>query len=174
MLALLTFVVTTSWLLPVRASAAIPLQVYVAIYAGYGYGSIHTTPLGAFNMEVMFVFENFAFLDAGNADSNAAVDVYVGAILPDGRFTSWVGDPQGSTFVTGQTPVPLFAGIVPVVGTRNVYRQISFTGVAGPGWYVLYGIVVRAGANPLDAREWSGWNPAAFYPLLVTPPITFP
>jgi hypothetical protein len=162
--------------LPVTASAAIPLQVSVTVVAATGLGGFtHATPAGGFTfMEVQFVFESFGFLDARNADSNAAVDVYVGAILPDGRFMSWVGDPLASTFVTGQAPVPLFAGVVPAVGTRNFQRSLSFTAGAAQGWYVLYGIVVRAGADPLEPREWGGWNPAAFYPFLVTPPITFP
>jgi len=77
-------------------------------------------------------------------------------------------------FVTGPAPVPLFAAAAPEVGTHHAYRWIHFSDGAAPGWYVLYGIVVRAGANPLDPREWDGWNPAAFYPLVVTPATTSP
>jgi hypothetical protein len=113
---------------------------------------------------VQFDFESFGFLDARNADSNA-VDVYVGAIRPDGRFMSWVGDPLASTFVTGQAPVPLFAGVVPTVGTRNFQRSLSFAAGAGPGWCVLYGLVVRAGANPLDRENGTAGTPPRSTPF---------
>jgi hypothetical protein len=171
--ALVTCVVAISGLLPATAGAAIPLQSFVTVTAGNGFvPSIHTAPLGPFTvMEVSVEFASFGFLDAANADSNLAVDVYVGMILPDGRFMSWVGDPHGSTFVTGPAPAPLFSGVVPSVGTYHAYRWLT---LATPGWCVLYGLVVRAGANPLDPREWAGWNPAAFYPLLVVPVTTSP
>ncbi|HMH50712.1 MAG TPA: hypothetical protein VK548_10795 [Candidatus Acidoferrum sp.] len=167
-LAFVTCVAATSWLLPVTASAAIPLQSFVTVTAGNGFvPSIHTAPLGPFTvMEVAVEFASFGFLDVPNADSVFAVDVYVGMILPDGRFVSWVGDPFGSSFVTGPAPAPLFVGVVPSVGNHHAYRWLTLT---TPGWCVLYGLVVRAGANPLDPREWAGWNPAAFYPLLVVP-----
>jgi hypothetical protein len=173
-LGLVTCLAVGSWLLPVTARAEIPLQSSVAVTAGNGLtGFSHVTPIGSFTiMEVSFTFESFGFLDARNADSIAAVDVYVGAVLPDGRFMSWAGDPFASTFVTGQAPVPLFAAVVPAVGTQYFYRHLSFATGAAQGWYVLYGLVVRAGANPLDPREWGGWNPAAFYPFLVIPLAT--
>ncbi len=165
-LRLVTWLAACSWIVPVSAGAVIPLQSFVTVMAGDGLtGFSHTAPIGRFTvMEVAFAFESFGFFDASNADSN--VDVYVGMILPDGRFMSWVGDPLASTFVTGQAPVPLFAGVVPSVGTQHFYRWLT---PATPGWCILYGLVVRAGANPLDPREWAGWNPAAFYPFLVTP-----
>ena len=168
-LALVTcVVVATSWRLPATAGSVIPLQSFVRIMAGDGFiPSIHTAPLGPFTvMEVAVEFASFGFLDVPNADSNLAVDIYMGIVLPDGRFMSWVGDPHSATFVTGPTPAPLFAGVVPSVGTYPAYRWLT---LATPGWCVLYGIVVRAGANPLDPREWVGWNPAVFYPLLVVP-----
>jgi hypothetical protein len=169
--ALVASLVATSCFLPVSAAAAIPLQVHVTVVAGDGMtGFSHVTAVGfGINIEVLIRFENFAFLDAARADSEFPVDIYVDAIRPDGRFTSWVGQPLGSTFVTGQAPVPLLTGVIPEVGSKNAYRWINFSTGSPPGWYVLYGIVVRAGANPLDPREWAGWYPAAFYPLLVTP-----
>lgn len=74
--------------------------------------------------------------------------------------------------MAGQAPIPLLAGIVPVVGTQNFLRSLRFA--TAPGWYILYGIVVRAGANALDPGEWSGWNPAVFYPFVVPSPFTPP
>jgi hypothetical protein len=167
-LRLVICLVVVSWLLPAMAGAAIPLQSFVTVTAGDGFTpSTHTAPLGPFTvMEVAVEFASFGFFDASSADSFPAIDVYVGMILPDGRFMSWVGDPYGSTFVTGPAPTPLFAGVVPSVGKYHVYRWLT---LATPGWCVLYSLVVRAGANPLDPREWAGWNPAAFYPLLVVP-----
>jgi hypothetical protein len=53
---------------------------------------------------------------------------------------------------------------VPEVGTQHAYRWINFSTGAAPGWYVLYAIVVRTGANPLAPREWAGWRPASFHP----------
>jgi len=166
-LAFVTCVAATSWLLPATAGAAIPLQSFVMVTAGNGFVQLHTAPLGPLTvMEVAVEFASFGFLDVPSADYNVAVDVYVGMVLPDGRFVSWVGDPLGSSFVTGAAPAPLFAGVVPSVGKYYAHRWLTLT---TPGWCVLYGLVVPAGANPLDPREWAGWNPAAFYPLLVVP-----
>ena len=172
-LALVMCLVVASWLAPMTAGAAIPLQSFVTIIVSDGItGFAHAAPVGPFMvMEVAIEFASFGFLDAPNADSYPPVDVYVGMILPDGRFMSWVGDPHGSTFVTGPAPAPLFAGVVPSVGTHHAYRYPTF---GTPGWWILYGLVVRAGANPLEPREWAGWNPAAFYPLLVVPVTTSP
>lgn len=157
-LGLVTWLAACSWMVPATAGAATPLQSFVVVTATDGItGSYHTAAVGrSLTVEAAAIFANFAFLDAPNAEPFVPIDVYVGTILPDGRFTSWVGAPLGSTFVTGPAPVPLFAGIVPSVGTFNVYRSLTF---ATPGWNVLYGLVVRAGANPLDPQEWAGWNP---------------
>ena len=48
-------------------------------------------------------------------------------------------------------------------------RHLSFTAADPLGWQVLYGVAVRAGANPLDPREWAGWNATSFFPVLVLP-----
>src|SRR5437764_126751 len=78
---IVTWMVASSGLMPLTADAVIPLQASVTVTAGNGLaGSGHVTPVGGFAvMEVAFTFDSFGFLDAGKADSNAAVDVYVGA-----------------------------------------------------------------------------------------------
>jgi len=147
----------------------------ITVVAGTGLaGLTHTIPIGGgVIMQVTLSFRDLGgLLDTQTADTPRGADLYVGAILPDGRFMSWVGDPQASTFVTGQSPVPLLAGFVPEVGEQYFSRQLSFRAGDPQGWYVLYGLVVRPGANPLDPREWGGWNPTSFYPFLVTPPVT--
>jgi hypothetical protein len=97
--------------------------------------------------------------------------VYVGTILSDGRFVSWTGEPRGATAVTGNAPVPLLAGILPTTAPQYFQRYLRLTAADPQGWHVLYGLAVRAGADPLDPREWAGWNATSFFPILVLPPI---
>ena len=162
-------------LVPAIVGAAVPLAPVITVVAGTGLvGLTHTIPIGGgIIMEVDLSFQDLGgLLDTRMADSAGGTDLYVGAILPDGRFMSWVGDPQASTFVTGPSPVPLLVGFIPKEGAQFFSRHLNFAVGDPQGWYVLYGLIVRAGANPLDPREWGGWNPTSFYPFLVTPPVT--
>ena len=90
-------------------------------------------------------------------------DVYVGASLPDGRFLSWVGDPQAPTLVTSAAPIPFLADVT-AAETTSFNLLHRFTAVDPQGWYILYGLVVAAGADPLDPRRWID---TYFFPLLV-------
>jgi len=132
---------------------------------------LHAVPIGHFlSMEASLLFEDIVFYDRSRALPVVRYDVYVGAMLPDGRFVSWTGDPHAATLVTGNAPVPLLADILPTGTPQYFQRYLSFTAADPLGWQVLYGIVVRAGANPLDPREWAGWNATSFFPVLVLPP----
>ena len=132
---------------------------------------LHAVPIGHFlSMEAALSFEDRAFLDRSRALPVVRYDVYVGAMLPDGRFVSWTGDPHAATLVTGNAPVPLLANILPSSTPQYFQRYLGFIAADPLGWHVLYGLAVRAGANPLDPREWAGWNATSFFPVLVLPP----
>jgi hypothetical protein len=106
-----------------------------------------------------------------SAQPNLHADVYVGAILPDGRFVSWVGNPQAPTptLVAGAAPVPFLSNVVLPAATTVFQRTHSFAAVEPQGWYWLYGLIVAPGADPLDPHHWLN---TYFFPLLVTPPVT--
>lgn len=159
-IALAASLVALSLLQP-AAGRAVPIlsPVSITVYATYGMGPIHTTPItAAFRMD--------AILSIDYDDIPRSVDVYVGAILPDGRFASWVGDPQKPSVSTGAKPVPFLVSLTPVDATYNLNEQLSSTDQRG--WYTLYGIIVPAGADPLDPHRWLS---TSFYPLLVTPAL---
>ena len=117
-LGFVAFLMVTSLVVPETGRALAPA---ITVVAGTGLGGLtHTIPIGGgVFMQVTLSFQDLGgLLDTQKADSAAGADLYVGAILPDGRFKSWVGDPQASTFVTGQAPVPLLAGFVPEEGEQ--------------------------------------------------------
>lgn len=96
------------------------------------------------------------------------VDVYVGAILPDGRFASWVGTPQAPAVVTGAAPVPFILDVNLLEKSETAVR-VEFTATEPAGWYLLYGIVVTTGGAPFDPASWISTH---FYPLLMVPAVT--
>ena len=143
------------------ASRAVPIlsSVSITVYATHGMGPIHTTPVGAgFRMD--------AILSLDYDDHPGPIDVYVGAILPDGRFASWVGDPREPSLRISAAPVPFLANLTPVDATYNL--NVRFSSTDPQGWYTLFGIIVPAGADPLDPDRWLS---TSFYPLLVTPAV---
>jgi len=148
-------------LMPSAASRAVPIlsAVSVTVYATHGMKPIHTTPVSpGFRMD--------AIVSLDYEDSPSPVDLYVGAILPDGRFASWVGDPRTPSVSIGTTPVPFLVNHTPEDAAYNLNQPLSLTDPTG--WYTLYGIIVPAGADPLDPNRWVS---TSFYPLLVTPPL---
>jgi hypothetical protein len=172
--ALIATLLAGSLLLPGPRGVATAQTPSMTVFASDGLVGVqlHAVPIGHFlSMEAWLSFEDITFLDRARTLPVARYDVYVGAMLPDGRFVSWTGDPHAATLVTGNTPVPLLANILPSSTPQYFQRHLSFT-VADPlGWQVLYGVAVRAGANPLDPREWTGWNATSFFPVLVLPTL---
>jgi len=145
-----------------EASRAAPFltPVSITVYATYGIGPLHTTPIGA-----GILMDAVVSLEYG--DFPHRVDLYVGAILPDGRFASWVGDPAQPSLATGGTPQPFLVNVIPAEASYSLTVQ-QFSGGDPTGWYTLYGIIVPAGAPPLDPGRWLS---TSFSPLLVTPPL---
>ncbi len=173
-LALIATLLSSSLLLPGAggvATAQIPSMTVFATDGLLGV-QLHAVPIGhILAMEAALSFDDRAFLDRSRALPIVRYDVYVGIMLPDGRFVSWTGDPHAATLVTGNTPVPLLANILPSSTPQFFQRYLSFTAADPLGWRVLYGVAVRAGANPLDPREWAGWNATSFFPVLVLPTL---
>ena len=152
------------------AAAQLPSMTVIATDELLGI-RLHTVPIGyLLSMEALLSFEDVVFYDGSSPLPVVRYDVYVGTMLPDGRFASWTGDPHAATLVTGTAPVPILAGILPTTPPQFFRRYHRFTAADPLGWQVLYGLAVRAGANPLDPREWAGWNAASFFPVLILPP----
>ena len=162
-LRLVAWLVAGSLLLPGTSRAQIDFPALPSITVAASNGGFRTYNIrigGKIFMETtLSVTEFIPFLH---------VDVYVGAILPDGRFASWVGDPQAPTLVTGAAPVPLVANVVPAATTYYFRPAYTFTAADAQGWYWLYGIVTRAGTDPLLPV----WIDVSFWPFLVSPPVT--
>ncbi|HMH50711.1 MAG TPA: hypothetical protein VK548_10790 [Candidatus Acidoferrum sp.] len=151
------------------AAAQLPSMTVIATDEQLGI-RLHAVPIGySLSMEALLSFEDIVFYDGSSALPVVQYDVYVGVMLPDGRFASWTGDPHAATLVTGTAPVPILAGILPTTAPQFFRRYQGFTAADPQGWHVLYGLAVRAGANPLDPREWAGWNAAVFFPILILP-----
>lgn len=139
-------------------AASVPALPSISVLASNGLLITHDAPIG---------FEMFmdVLLSAEPGNPVVPVDVYVGAILPDERFVSWVGDPKTPELAVGALPVPLLTSVLP---TATMALRVGHTFMpADPhGWYMLYGIIVRAGAGPFDPSRWVN---ASFFPLLVHP-----
>ena len=60
--------------------------------------------------------------------------------------------------------VPVSAGAAPL----QAFVTVTARELAG------FTHVTPIGGFTLDPREWGGWNPAAFYPLVVIPATTSP
>ena len=96
------------------------------------------------------------------------VDVYIGTILPDGRFESWVGTPQAPVVVTGAAPLP-FIRNVDLLEKSETSVRVEFIATEPAGWHLLYGIVVTTGGAPFDPASWVSTH---FYPLLLVPALS--
>ena len=96
------------------------------------------------------------------------VDIYVGAILPDGRFVSWVGTPQAPVVVTGAAPLP-FIRNVELLEKLDASVRVEFVATEPAGWHLLYGIVVQTGGAPFDPASWISTH---FYPFLMVPALS--
>jgi len=135
------------------ASRAVPVlsSVSITVYATHGMGPIHTRPVGpGFRMD--------AILSLEYADSAAPLDLYLAAILPDGRFASWVGDPKSPSVTVEAVPVPFLKNFTPVDASAT-YNLTQPLATADPtGWYMLYGIITAPGL----IRSTSSSSTAAF------------
>jgi hypothetical protein len=96
------------------------------------------------------------------------VDIYIGALLPDGRLVSWVGTPQAPVVVTGDAPLP-FIRNVDLLEKSETSVRVEFTATEPAGWHLLYGIVVTTGGAPFDPASWISTH---FYPLLMVPALS--
>jgi hypothetical protein len=159
-LGLIAWLLAGSLLVPVTSGATTPPLPSISVNAGNGLGIIHFAPIGT------GIFMD-ALLSVVVVVPEVHVDVYVGAIVPDGWFVSWVGGPQAPTLVGSTSPVPFLANVVPAE-TKTFRLAHTFATGEPQGWYWLYGLVVNAGADPLDPRSWID---TFFFPLLVTPPV---
>ena len=170
-LGLMAWLVAGSLLLPVTSSAdsAVLGRLSIRVAVSNGLFTYHATRIGAaISWEAVLSVNADLLIEGPNCVVNGGgnwghCDVYVGASLPDGRFVSWVGDPQAPTLVTSAAPIPFLADVTAAETTsfRLVHR---FTDPQG--WYILYGLVVPAGADPLDPRRWAD---TYFFPFLVGP-----
>lgn len=94
----MALVVAGSWLLGATGSASVSAQGQPAVYVqSLRFGRLsHVTTVEAETV-----------ISPALHWADAAVDWYVGLIAPDGRFLSFVGDPDAPTLAAGATPVPL-------------------------------------------------------------------
>jgi hypothetical protein len=93
------------------------------------------------------------------------VDIYIGLISPTGQFESFVGDPEAPTLAAGSAPMPLLTNVVPEQ-TQSFRVPRTFVPSEPQGWYVVYGLVVPTGAEPLIPNTWID---TSFFPLSVQP-----
>lgn len=85
------------------------------------------------------------------------MDVYLGVIVPGGKVFSWVPKPGGgASVVSGLSPVARSV-TEPSFTTRNVFgadAQYTFTEADALGLYSVFTLLVPAGKDPGDARQW--------------------
>jgi hypothetical protein len=144
--------------------APAPKPPAIAVSASDGLATIHAAPPGS-----PIVME--AMLTVPDAESTARVDVYLGVVPPGGESLSWVvGTYSLPTMVSSAAPVPYLVDFPVYPATFRLSYRSSVA--EARGWHTLYGLIVRAGANPLDPLQWIS---TSLFPFLVTPPaITSP
>ena len=137
-----------------------PLQISVA--AGTGLELVHYTTAGRpIAIDVI--------IEAQGATPFSS-DVYVVILSPDGRATSLLVNGAlpfinvVPALVTGP-PVPLFGNVILDKGAGGRLLIPNFGAGGPPGWYVICGLIVAAGRDPGDPKQWAS---SSFFPLLVT------
>lgn len=89
------------------------------------------------------------------------IDVYVGVILPGGRVFTWVPKPGGGAILTeGFSPVARSVAETTFT-TRAVFgadASHTFSDKDATGLYSVFTLLVGAGRDPGDARQWSWVN----------------
>jgi hypothetical protein len=168
---LIAWFVTSSLLLSGGTSAGTSIggiSPQISVAAGTGLGLANYTTAGSVvAIDVMLLAQ-----DATPFRS----DVYVGILSPDGQSTSLLVDQAPPFFnvvpalVTGP-PVPLLANVVLDKDTGGRLVIANFAAGGPQGWYVIYGLIVGAGRDPGDPKQWAS---SSFFPLLVTPRPTSP
>jgi hypothetical protein len=141
--------------------ADVPKPPAITVSVRTGLATIHATSIPS-----PVVAE--ALLTIPDSEWTEGVDVYVGVTLPSGESFSWVGGNDPSPrLAASATPTPLLVGVVP---TQPATFSVVHTFTTGNplGWYRFYGLVVPAGADPVDPRRWLN---ASFFPFHVTPLI---
>ena len=165
-LGLIAWLVTSSLLSSVGTSAAtsvggIPPQISIA--ASNGLSSENYATAGS------VVFIDVMLLAQGATPFGS--DVYVVILSPDGRATSLRVDQPPPFFnrvpvlVTG-LPVPLLVNVVLDKDTGGRLVVSNFAAGGPQGWYVICGLIVAAGRDPGDPKQWAS---SSFFPILVTP-----
>jgi hypothetical protein len=82
-------------------------------------------------------------------------DFYVGALMPDGRYASWIlGADGAAVLVTGPTPLPYMAHVLLETEPSPPYFQCLFSGTEPIGFYLAFALLVVPGADSLDTRNW--------------------
>jgi hypothetical protein len=92
---------------------------------------------------------------------NVSVDIYFGALAPNGMTLSWLKNGDTWKLVTGFQP--LLTAVELVGGQDNntsfiLGRDIQylFTGTESKGMYLVYAVFVRSGTNPSNIDNWVG------------------
>ena len=136
----------------------------ISIAAGTGLDLVHYTTAGRLIAIDVTIEAQGATLFAS--------DVYVVILSPDGQATSLLVN-QAPPFlnvvpalVTGP-PVPLLANIILDKDAGGRLLIPNFAAGGQQGWYVIFGLIVAAGRDPGDPKQWAS---ASFFPLLVTAP----
>lgn len=122
------------------------------LLANYFYSLVRPTPAAAvaLNASAFHAGQTLAYQASFTAGSiPAAVDVYLGVLLPDGlTLVSFVqGSPGVIAFVVGPSPAPFSANLT--LASLAVPFSFTFAGSEPPGTYIAYAALTVAGSNPL-------------------------
>jgi hypothetical protein len=134
----------------------------ITIAAGNGLGNENYTTAGS-----VVLLDVMLFAQDATAFSS---DVYVLILAPNGQATSLLVDQPPPFFnrvpslVIGP-PRPMLSNVVLDKDTGGRLVVANFAAGGPPGWYVICGLVVRAGQDPGDPKQWAS---SSFFPILVT------